>query len=60
MNLHEYSGKKVKIMTIDGKKFSGVACDFIPSQDNIPEIASISIAEIEIYENEIKSITVID
>ncbi|MBQ3006760.1 MAG: hypothetical protein IJD78_04275 [Clostridia bacterium] len=60
MKLYEYSGKKVKITSFDGKEFSGIACDFIPAQDNTPEIASISIDEIEFYENEIKSITVID
>lgn len=60
MKLNEYSGKKVKIITVDGKAFSGIACDFIPAQDNTPEIASISIGEIEFYENEIKSITVVD
>ena len=58
--LYKYSGKKVEIITVDGKTFSGVACDFIPAQDNVPEISSISIGEIEFYENEIESITVVD
>ncbi len=60
MDLYKYAGKKVKIITVDSKEFLGVACDFIPAQDNVPEIASISIGEIEFYENNIKSITVID
>ena len=60
MKLYEYSGKKVRITTNDGEIFSGIACDFIPAQDNVPEVASISIGEIEFYENEIKSIEVID
>lgn len=60
MKLYEYSGKKVKITTFGGKEFSGIACDFIPAQDNTPEVSSISIDEIEFYENEIKSISVID
>ncbi len=58
--LYKYFGKKVEIITVDGKTFSGVACDFIPAQDNVPEIASISIGEIEFYENEIESITEVD
>ena len=60
MDLYKYSGKKVKIITVDGKEFSGVACDFIPAQDNIPNVASISIAEFEFYENEIGLITVVN
>ncbi len=50
----------MKIITVDGKEFSGVACDFIPAQDNIPNVASISIAEFEFYENEIGLITVVN
>lgn len=56
MKLWQYSGKKIRITTDDGKIFEGMAYDYIPSQDNIPEIASITIEHTEIYENEIKSI----
>lgn len=56
MKLWQYNGKQVKITTTDNKVFIGKVYDFIPAQDNVPEIASISIDDIEIYENEIASI----
>lgn len=56
MELWKYSGKQVKITTDDNQVFVGKAYDFISAQDNVPEIASISIDDIEIYENEIYSI----
>lgn len=59
MGLWKYSGKQVKITTIDDKIFSGKAYDFIPAQDNVPEIASISIGDIELFETDIKDIEII-
>lgn len=59
MNLAEYRGKRVKIVTDDNKTFIGKATDYIPAQDNTPEIASISIGKYELFEDEIKSIEVI-
>lgn len=56
MKLWQYNGKQVKITTTDNKVFVGKAYDFVPAQDNVPEIASISIDDIEVYENEIASI----
>ena len=60
MELHKYSGKKVRLITIRGNVFEGVAYDFIPSQDNPDGIASISIDDYEFPENHIKSIIVIE
>lgn len=60
MKLWQYSGKKIRIITDDGKIFEGKAYDYIPAQDNTPEIASISIGYNELYENEIKSIEVLE
>lgn len=59
MELYKYCGKFVGIRTNDGQYFIGKACDYTPSQNNTPEIASISIGDIEIYENEIKSIDIV-
>ncbi|MEG1835649.1 MAG: hypothetical protein RR229_05935 [Oscillospiraceae bacterium] len=56
MKLWEFSGKQVKITCITGEVFVGIAYDYTPPQDNEPEIASISVGDYEIYENEIKSI----
>lgn len=60
MKLWEYSGKNVKIITVDGQIFEGKAYDYTSAQDNTPEIASISIDHYELYENEIESIEIID
>ena len=56
MKLWKYDGKHVKITTVDNEIFRGKACDFIPAQDNVPEISSICIGNIEFYENEIANI----
>lgn len=56
MNLCDFNGKKVKIITSDNEVFIGEAYDYIPAQDNVPEIASISIGNLEFSEDEIKSI----
>lgn len=57
--LWKYSGKQVKITTNDNEIFSGKAYDFIPAQDNVPEIASISVGDIEFFETDIKYIEII-
>lgn len=56
MDLQVFNGKKVKLITTDNEIFTGEAYDFIPKQDNVLEMASISIGSFEFYENEIKSI----
>ncbi len=56
MELWKYDGKQVRIKTTDNMIFKGKAYDFIPAQDNVPEIASITIDSIEIFENEIATI----
>ncbi len=59
MKLYECNGKKVRIITTDNKEFEGEAFDYIPAQDNTPEVASISIGDFELFENDIKSIELI-
>lgn len=56
MNLCDSNGKKVRLITTDDEIFVGEAYDYIPKQDNVPGIASISIGNLEFYEDEIKSI----
>lgn len=56
MKIQESNGKKVRITCKDRTVLEGIACDYIPHQDNVPEIASISVGDIEVYENEILSI----
>lgn len=60
MELHKYSDKKVRLITHNGKVFEGIAYDFIPSQDNPDNIASISVGDFEFTETEIASITIIN
>lgn len=64
MNLWEFEGKKVRIITKEpgvlGSVFEGTACDYTDADDNEPEIASICIGDTEFYENNIKSIEVIE
>lgn len=60
MNLWEYEGKEVIIVTTDDQIFHGVACDYTNPQDNDPEIATISIEAYEFREDEIKSIEIIE
>lgn len=60
MNLYEYSGKRIRIITTNGQIFEGIGCDYTPAQDNVPEIESICIGHIEFGENEIKSIAIIE
>lgn len=58
MKLYEYLNKNVKLITTNNETFSGKVIDYIPAQDNVPEIASISIGDFEFYENEIDEIQI--
>lgn len=67
MQLSEYVGKQVRLVDIDGEVFEGRCSDYSPPYDNDLEFASIGIVtregagfSYELYENEIKSIEVID
>lgn len=53
MELENYIGKKIRLRSKSGNIYEGVAYDFVPSQDNEPEVASFSVGDYEIYENEI-------
>jgi hypothetical protein len=66
MNLCEYQGKKVKIITTDGKNISGPVIAFTDEEEwdgTDPDGNSISVENdsgiIGVYEKEIKSIEVI-
>lgn len=56
MNLYQYRNKKVTLIINDGTKYTGIACDYIPAQDNDNEASSICIGDYEFYEYEIKTI----
>lgn len=56
MNLCDFNRKKVRLITTDDEIFLGEAYDYIPKQDNVPEVARISIGNLEFYKDEIKSI----
>ena len=68
MNLRQYEEKMVKLVDTDGDEFIGYATDYCFPDDNEPEgIASITLMDvsgytnpIEFYENQIKSIEIID
>lgn len=60
MNLWEYEGKEVIIITDDNQIFQGLAYDYTNPQDNALEIATISIEANEFCEDEIKSIEIIE
>ena len=66
MDLEDYVGKKVRIISINDNEFIGKAEGFTQALDNEPEIASIDIENekdsklYELYENEIKSIEIIE
>lgn len=67
MYLGSYVGKRVRVVTDDDQVFEGKCTDYTQPLDNDPEIASIGVVTdpgagyaYELYENEIKSITVID
>ena len=57
MKIQNCSGKKIRVICIDGEVIEGVAYDYSPPQDIEPQFASITIDGIEIFENEIKEIT---
>ncbi len=59
LKLIDCINKNVRITTTDNQIFEGKAYDFIPSQDNVPEIASISIDDIEFFENDIAHIEIL-
>lgn len=56
VGMYEISGKYVRITIDTGQIFEGKAIDFIPYYDNTPEITSISIGCVELFENQIVSI----
>lgn len=58
--LYECHDKYVIIKTVDGQVFQGFAYDYIPPQDNVSKIASISIGDVELYENEIIDIEILE
>lgn len=59
-NLRRFENEKVNLTTIDGEEYMGVAIDYIFPEDNEPEgLESISIGNIEFYEDEIKTIEII-
>lgn len=55
MNLWEYEGKEVIIVTTDDQIFHGVACDYTNPQDNDPEIATISIEYMNFVKMKLKT-----
>ena len=64
MKLSEYCGKKVKITLEEDEVLMGKCVEFTKAIDNDPEIDSIDIKVkdklYEIYENEIKSIEILN
>lgn len=59
MQLHEASGKEVKITLKNGMVFVGIAYDYTSEVDNEPDPESISIGNTEIFAPEILKIEVI-
>jgi len=59
MKLWHYEGKQIKITTVNGRIFEGVAHDYTSELDNPDEVACISIGNIEFEENEIARIEII-
>lgn len=66
MELEDYVGKRVKIISINNKVYIGKAVGYVQALDNEPEIAEIDIDnEIDnrgysLLENEIKSIEILE
>lgn len=67
MELRQYAGKRIRVVTDEGGIFEGDCTDYTPPDENESEIASIGVVTepdagyaYELYENEIKSITIID
>jgi len=59
MNLYEYTGKRIKITTIRGRVFEGIAQDYTSALDNPDGVNCISIGNIEFEESEIANIEII-
>ena len=65
VEMYETQGKNIKVVCTDGKEIVGFCEIFTQAIDNEPEIASITIKEVErngyteILQNEIKSIEMI-
>ncbi|MCI8993387.1 MAG: hypothetical protein HFG80_11815 [Eubacterium sp.] len=65
MELKMFYGKKVRIISMNGKKFQGKVTDYFYPEDNEPEMESIAIDDIfsgnavEFPESDIKSIEII-
>lgn len=64
MKLYEYVDKMIKVTLLEGDTLTGKCMDYTKAIENDPEIDSIDLKvkkEIyEIYENEIKSIEIIN
>jgi len=59
MRLFDYENKQVRITTISGRIFEGVAKDYTSELDNPDGVACISIGNIEFEEGEIKLIELV-
>lgn len=64
MELRRYVGKRVRLTDVDEQVFIGDCIDFAQPSDNDSEVASVAIKTTgltyELYENEIKSIEILD
>lgn len=67
MELWKYVGKRIRLVDTDDQVFEGDCTDYTPDDENASELASIGVVTepgagfaYEIYENEIKSIEVIE
>jgi len=59
MKLWEFAGKQIRIKTISGRIFEGLAQDYTSELDSPSGIACISIGNIEFEENEISGIEIL-
>lgn len=59
MTLYEAEGKNVRITTIDGEIFEGLAYDYTTAYDNDPDPESITISHVELFAPEIEKIELI-
>lgn len=64
MQLWKYTGKEIIVVCKSGRIFTGRCIDYTQALDNEPEIDSIGLnvsgVIYELYENEIKSIEIIE
>ncbi|MGG1878269.1 hypothetical protein ABDI30_11965 [Paenibacillus cisolokensis] len=67
MKLWEYRGRRIRVVDIDEQVIEGDCTDYTPADENEVEVASIGIVTepgagyaYELYENEIKSIEIIE